>query len=78
MRDRSSMNEQAGAFDHPDRVVCPGGPLLVRGRQEVPGPDGTTHVTTRPVTAVCRCERSSLLPWCDGTHRVLPEDRRPD
>ncbi|MFC6152210.1 CDGSH iron-sulfur domain-containing protein [Nocardioides yefusunii] len=33
----------------------------------------------RPAVAVCRCLRSSLLPWCDGTHKVLsarllPED----
>lgn len=50
---------------------CPGGPLLVRGRAEVQTDDGTWHQTTRPVSAICRCEASALRPWCDGTHKVL-------
>lgn len=64
-------------FEHPDEIVCPGGPLLVRGDRVVEGPDGTEHRTTRPVSAVCRCARSQDLPWCDGTHKVLPPDARP-
>jgi len=64
-------------FEHPDEIVCPGGPLLVRGDRVVEGPDGTEHHTTRPVSAVCRCARSQDLPWCDGTHKVLPPDARP-
>ena len=62
----------------PDGVsatVCPGGPLLVRGatRWPVSEPPGPASVpVTRPVVAVCRCARSSRLPWCDGTHKVLP------
>ena len=64
-------------FEHPDEIVCPGGPLLVRGDRVVEGPDGTAHRTTRPVSAVCRCDRSQDLPWCDGTHKVLPPDARP-
>lgn len=65
------------SFEHPDTILCPGGPMLVRGRHEVEGRDGTPHVTTRPVTAVCRCDRSGSFPWCDGTHKVLPEKLRP-
>jgi CDGSH-type Zn-finger protein len=64
-------------FDHPDAVICPGGPMLVRGEQVVEDPDGVPHPTTRPVSAVCRCLRSSALPWCDGTHKLLPERLRP-
>ncbi len=64
-------------FDHPDVVLCRGGPMLIRGDQVVEGADGTTHRTTRPVSAVCRCGKSSVQPWCDGTHKIIPESRRP-
>ena len=51
--------------------------MLLRGDHVVEGDDGTLHRTTRPVTAVCRCGKSSLQPWCDGTHKLLPEKSRP-
>jgi CDGSH-type Zn-finger protein len=60
-----------------DVVLCPGGPMLLRGEHVVVDDDGARHTTTRPVTAVCRCRRSARLPWCDGTHKVLPPDQRP-
>ena len=56
--------------------VCPGGPALVRAPAVVLH-DGTTHVTDRPVCAVCRCGATSRAPWCDGTHKLLPAERRP-
>lgn len=61
----------------PDLELCPGGPLLVRGRGRVVVDDsGTEHRTTHPVSAVCRCGNSAVYPWCDGTHKELaPEDR---
>ena len=63
----------------PDRrqrsvVVTPcgdGGPVLVRGADVVEDGSGTAHVVTRPVVAVCTCERSQRLPWCDGTHKSV-------
>lgn len=48
---------------------CPGGPLLVRGADEIVGADGSVAETTRSVVAVCRCGRSDRLPWCDASHR---------
>ena len=65
------------SFAHPDVVLCPGGPVLLRGRHVVEDADGVPHETTRPVTAVCRCDRSQSFPWCDGTHKLLPERLRP-
>lgn len=65
------------SFEHPRSLVCPGGPLLLRGRHVVEDADGVAHETTRPVSAVCRCARSGSLPWCDGTHKVLPDHLRP-
>jgi CDGSH-type Zn-finger protein len=68
---------EALEFEHPERIVCPGGPLLLRGDHVVEDPDGVEHRTTRPVSAVCRCGHSADQPWCDGTHKVLPKASRP-
>lgn len=65
------------SFEHPDVVLCPGGPMLLRGDHVVEDADGVGHPTTRPVSAVCRCGLTSSSPWCDGTHKRLPPDRRP-
>ena len=50
---------------------CPNGPLLVRGADAVRDREGELHATTRPVVAVCTCDKSQRLPWCDGTHKVV-------
>ena len=55
---------------------CPQGPVLVRGADVVVDEDGTEHPVTRPVVALCVCERSARKPWCDGTHKAIPGDRR--
>lgn len=64
-------------FEHADVVMCPGGPMLLRGDHVVRDTEGAEHATTRPVSAVCRCGYSASSPWCDGTHRALPLDKRP-
>ncbi|MGN6251026.1 MAG: CDGSH iron-sulfur domain-containing protein [Marmoricola sp.] len=56
---------------HADVVLCPGGPLLLRGDHVVEDADGVRHATTRPVSAVCRCGHTATSPWCDGTHKVV-------
>jgi CDGSH-type Zn-finger protein len=65
------------SVDELEGVVCPGGPLLIRGEHEIEDENGVRHRTTRPVSAVCRCLKSSVAPWCDGTHKLLPENLRP-
>jgi hypothetical protein len=52
-------------------TACPDGPLLVRGADAVRDQGGELHPTTRPVVAVCACDKSQRMPWCDGTHKVL-------
>lgn len=51
------------------------GPRLVRAVDFVVDPDGTTTRAQRPVVAVCRCDASARLPWCDGTHKRLARRR---
>jgi CDGSH-type Zn-finger protein len=56
---------------------CPDGPVLVRGAEVVLDDDGRAHPVTRPVVALCACDRSSRKPWCDGTHKsVQPREVR--
>lgn len=70
------MSGQTGRdFAYASELDCPAGPLLLRGDHLVPGPDGALHRTTRPVSAVCQCDRSARRPWCDGTHKVLAQYR---
>ncbi len=53
-------------------TMCPHGPLLVRGADQVRDPEGTLHDVTRPVVALCVCDKSQRKPWCDGTHKLVP------
>ena len=59
-------------FPHPDIVIQRHGPMLVRGAESIRDESGTVHPVDRPVVALCRCDKSSRLPWCDGTHKVIP------
>ncbi len=52
--------------------LCPRGPMLVRGAEVVTDGDGVDHPVRRPVVAVCTCGKTQRSPWCDGTHKVLP------
>ena len=54
----------------------PGGPLLLRGADEVVDSAGVAHAVTRPVVALCTCEKSQRMPWCDDTHRAVQRARR--
>lgn len=58
--------------------ACPGGPLLIRGADEVVSDDGTVGQVDRSVVAVCRCGRSDRLPWCDASHRAKRRSRTKD
>jgi CDGSH-type Zn-finger protein len=51
-------------------TVCEDGPLLVRGPVQVRGSDGTVIDPARATIALCRCGRSAIKPFCDGTHKV--------
>jgi len=47
------------------------GPLLVRGKFQLEDQDGNPITTRRETIALCRCGKSRLRPFCDGTHRLV-------
>jgi CDGSH-type Zn-finger protein len=47
------------------------GPLLVRGDFVLMTPDGDVIEPGRATVALCRCGKSAIKPFCDGTHKVI-------
>jgi CDGSH-type Zn-finger protein len=47
------------------------GPLLVRGPFALRDQEGNDIETYRNTIALCRCGRSRLKPFCDGTHKKI-------
>jgi CDGSH-type Zn-finger protein len=47
------------------------GPLLVRGPVRMTDQDGNDIVVDRDTVALCRCGKSRLRPFCDGTHKLV-------
>ncbi len=52
-------------------VVCPDGPILVRGDFDIVTPSGDPVPRTRKTVALCRCGASAIKPYCDGTHKMI-------
>jgi CDGSH-type Zn-finger protein len=47
------------------------GPLLVRGPFRMIDQDGREIDVGCRTVALCRCGKSRLRPFCDGTHKVV-------
>jgi CDGSH-type Zn-finger protein len=47
------------------------GPLIVRGDFELRTPNGEAIDPGRDTIALCRCGKSAIKPFCDGTHRLI-------
>ena len=47
------------------------GPLLVRGPVRLVDQDGNEIETGRDPVALCRCGKSRMRPFCDGSHKVV-------
>ena len=47
------------------------GPYLIRGSFEICDQDGNPIEGRRPVVALCRCGKSQIRPFCDGTHKTI-------
>jgi CDGSH-type Zn-finger protein len=47
------------------------GPLLVRGPFTLRDQEGNAIEVVRGTVALCRCGKSRMRPFCDGTHKVV-------
>ena len=47
------------------------GPLLVRGPFTLRDQDGEPIEIGRETVALCRCGKSRMRPFCDGTHKLV-------
>jgi len=47
------------------------GPLLVRGPFRLLDASGEVIEPERKIVALCRCGRSRIKPFCDGTHKLV-------
>jgi CDGSH-type Zn-finger protein len=58
--------------DAPETRITPyrNGPYLVRGPFVLVDQDGNEIEVKRRVVALCRCGRSAMRPFCDGTHKT--------
>ena len=57
----------------PEVVVTPyrDGPVLVRGNFRLVDAEGRDVEHRREPVALCRCGKSRLRPFCDGTHKLI-------
>lgn len=60
-------------MDEPETKITPyrNGPYLVRGPFAIVDQDGNEVESKRNVVALCRCGRSQIRPFCDGTHKAI-------
>jgi CDGSH-type Zn-finger protein len=47
------------------------GPLLVRGPFRLEDQQGNEIPVGREVVALCRCGKSRIRPFCDGSHKLV-------
>lgn len=70
--------------DEVEIVPYQDGPFLVRGPAVLRDQDGREIYAGRRTIALCRCGKSRMRPFCDGTHQLIrfkassePEQKRP-
>ena len=58
---------------HDEVVITPyrDGPLLVRGPFKIEDQDGRQIPVGRETVALCRCGKSRIRPYCDGSHKLV-------
>jgi CDGSH-type Zn-finger protein len=57
----------------PEVTITPyrDGPLIVRGPIAMTDAEGRPIELSRDPIALCRCGRSRIRPFCDGTHKLV-------
>jgi CDGSH-type Zn-finger protein len=60
-----------GPSDGPGATITPyrDGPLIVRGDFRLVDQDGNDIDPGRDTIALCRCGKSGIKPFCDGSHK---------
>jgi hypothetical protein len=70
--ERSQSGRSVDALEQPARAatvtVYPNGPMVLRGDFVITDVDGNEFDGGR-IVALCRCGRSAVKPWCDGSHK---------
>lgn len=59
------MEDEATITPYPD------GPYIVRGNFRITDHEGNEIEPGRRTIALCRCGRSQIRPFCDGTHKLV-------
>jgi CDGSH-type Zn-finger protein len=61
------------AAEGDEAVIVPyrDGPYLIRGRASLRDQEGREIETGRSTFALCRCGKSRLRPFCDGSHHLI-------
>jgi CDGSH-type Zn-finger protein len=56
-----------------DTTITPyrNGPYIVRGNFTITDQDGRTIDARTKTVALCRCGKSRIRPFCDGTHKLI-------
>jgi CDGSH-type Zn-finger protein len=65
MEQRPDQSPPATITPYPD------GPYLVRGEFVVRDQEGNELPLERRTIALCRCGKSRMRPFCDGTHKLI-------
>jgi len=62
---------EPAADDGPGATITPyrDGPLIVRGAFRLTDQDGNEIDPGRDTVALCRCGKSGIKPFCDGSHK---------
>jgi CDGSH-type Zn-finger protein len=69
--DHGRTGSRAGA-EGEEALITPhtDGPLVVRGPFRIIDEDGHEIPARRATVALCRCGKSRIRPFCDGTHKL--------
>lgn len=65
-------------MNEPSQTVIrayPNGPILVRGAFQLEDEEGNPIDSHRSTVALCRCGKSAIKPFCDGTHAIAGQTR---
>jgi CDGSH-type Zn-finger protein len=72
MSEHYGRESQHDEYETPMRITpYRDGPYILRGDFVLTDQDGNEIATGRRTVALCRCGRSRIRPFCDGTHKLI-------